>query len=185
MTTRNRHATSTRPARTRSAPGPAAENAQAPLTVPSRPGPHARVGQVTEANGAPMSTDPVVDHTYTVPEAAALCGCSIDTVRRHLRDRRFPRAFQDGDVSNAAWRIPLPDLVSAGLYQPGPVEPEPPTEPTPVASAEGSTELAARLQHAERTIEQLLQQNQHLLQLLERTLGAPDQSAQAAVRRVS
>lgn len=185
MTARNRTATSTRPAGRRSPPGPATGNAQAPLMVPPRPGPHARVGQVTEANGAPMSSDPVFDSTYMVPEAAALCGCSIDTVRRHLRDGRFPRAFQDGDVSNAAWRIPLSDLVAAGLYQPGPAEPDPPAEQTGVAPAEGSTELLARLQHAERTIEQLLQQNQQLLQLLERSLGAPDPSAQAAVRRVS
>lgn len=52
------------------------------------------------------------DETLTIAQAALRCSVSVDTVRRRLRAHQFPRAHQDG---TGAWRVPVGDLVTAGL----------------------------------------------------------------------
>lgn len=48
-------------------------------------------------------------------EAAALCGCSYDTIRRYRRLKKLPRSRRraDGTVE-----VPVADLVAAGLLDP-------------------------------------------------------------------
>lgn len=57
---------------------------------------------------------PGPDGTLGVEEAARLCGVSDETIRRRLRSRRLPNARQ-ADGPSSPWRIPLADLVAAGL----------------------------------------------------------------------
>lgn len=55
--------------------------------------------------------------SYTLTEAAHVTGKSRVTIRRWLDSGRFPMAFRDetsGD-NPPPWRIPLTDLVAAGL----------------------------------------------------------------------
>ncbi|MGY2084858.1 helix-turn-helix domain-containing protein [Blastococcus sp. SYSU DS0539] len=61
---------------------------------------------------------------FTLKEAAEACGVSRDTVKRRLADGQFPGAVKD-DGESGAWRIPLVDLVQAGLEPvvPGPSTP--------------------------------------------------------------
>ena len=56
--------------------------------------------------------------TVSVAEAAKLCGCSDDTIRRRLNAGLLPGAFQDGRDGNAPWRVPVSDLVQAGMCGP-------------------------------------------------------------------
>lgn len=57
------------------------------------------------------------EEVLEVRDAAARCRVSVDTVRRRLRDGEFPRAQRDPGP-NQPWRIPLGDLVAAGLLVP-------------------------------------------------------------------
>jgi len=61
--------------------------------------------------------------TFTVREAAAECGVSLNTVKRRLQTGRFPNAFQAGD-GRGTWRIPLGDLLSTGLHPGMPTDPD-------------------------------------------------------------
>lgn len=62
------------------------------------------------------SDTPPVGVAYTLREVAELCGISRQTARRYLdeggRPGRFPNAYRD---ESGAWRIPIPDLIGAGL----------------------------------------------------------------------
>ena len=49
-------------------------------------------------------------------QAAELCGVSIDTIKRRLRDGWFPNAWRSG--VDRRWSIPLRDLIAAGLLSP-------------------------------------------------------------------
>ena len=51
----------------------------------------------------------------SVADAAKLCKCSDDTIRRRLRIGRIPGAHQEGIGDAAPWRIPVSGLVEAGL----------------------------------------------------------------------
>ncbi len=62
------------------------------------------------------------EEVLDIQEAAERMGVSVDTIRRRLRAGELPRAARETG-SNAPWRIPLGDLIAAGL--------------TPVASAAG------------------------------------------------
>lgn len=48
--------------------------------------------------------------SYTVREAAAACGVSVDTIRRRLTDGRFPNAEQRRGRTGDEWQIPGADL---------------------------------------------------------------------------
>src|SRR5690349_18503617 len=51
-----------------------------------------------------------------VRNAARRAGVSVDTIRRRLRANEFPRA-QRHEGPNTPWRIPLGDLIAAGLVR--------------------------------------------------------------------
>jgi excisionase family DNA binding protein len=53
--------------------------------------------------------------TVSVAEAAKLCGCSDDTIRRRLRENKLRGAYQDGVGAAAPWRVPVVSLIEAGL----------------------------------------------------------------------
>jgi hypothetical protein len=63
----------------------------------------------------------------TISEAASACGVNRRTIRRRLDAGAFPSAYRDEAVSQgpAPWRIPVEDLLGAGLR---PHAPTPPTE---------------------------------------------------------
>jgi len=60
--------------------------------------------------------DPTDGETHgaalSLTEAALVCGRHGSKLRRYLTGKRFPNAHRD---SGGAWRIPIADLVSAGL----------------------------------------------------------------------
>jgi hypothetical protein len=120
-------------------------------------------------------TDPVVSEADYVPnDAARLCACSVDTIRRYRRDGRFPNAYRDSAEPNAAWRIPLGDLVTAGLYTPLTEAPHHSSASAPLDEvspepAPGDTSTAERLlRDAQDQIAWLRDQNQRLFDLLAR-----------------
>lgn len=56
-------------------------------------------------------SNPITPKTlFTRAEAADLCGVSVDTIKRDLREDRYPNA----DDSSGRWMIPAADLVAAG-----------------------------------------------------------------------
>jgi transposase len=68
--------------------------------------------------------------TVTIAEAAQVCGLSTSTIRRYLRDGRFPGARQAPSPvpgQPRQWRIPTRDIVQAGLDR---------QQPTPSGRAE-------------------------------------------------
>lgn len=81
--------------------------------------------------------------TFTMSEAAELCGVSVDTIKRRRRDGVFPRATRRDGTTTGAWVIPVGDLVDAGLYTPDPDAD--PVEPSAVL----------RLSRAERELAEL------------------------------
>lgn len=137
----------------------------------------------SETDREPMSKE----RTFTLVQAAAATGVSRMTIRRHLDAGRFPNAVQDRVSAGGGlppWRIPLGDLLAAGLT----VDPASMTEPnrpswlpTP-ATPEATTEVIARLREelgahkaiaAERArmIELLSQQAAELRQVLAEALA--------------
>ncbi|MDP1794288.1 MAG: hypothetical protein Q8K63_09150 [Acidimicrobiales bacterium] len=71
---------------------------------------------------------------------------SIDTVRRRMRAGAFPRAVR-GAGPNAPWRIPMGDLVAAGLA-PFPSERSIPPAHLPRAAALTADEESVLVRHA-------------------------------------
>lgn len=53
--------------------------------------------------------------SLTRKEAAALCGCHEDTIRRDERDGKYPNRRQRHD---GTWEIPVADLVNAARLDP-------------------------------------------------------------------
>lgn len=60
----------------------------------------------------PSSTD-----LLTMKDAADLCDVSRDTIKRDLRDGKYPNAIQSGGPGGP-WLIPVGDLVAAGRHTP-------------------------------------------------------------------
>jgi hypothetical protein len=80
-----------------------------------------------------MATEPTAAPpprpAFTVGEVVERCGVSKSTVKRRLREGSFPSAFQDDPANpQSPWRIPVEDLLAAGL---NPGRPSPPDPPTP------------------------------------------------------
>ncbi|MBS1838438.1 MAG: hypothetical protein JST64_12170 [Actinobacteria bacterium] len=83
-------------------------------------------------------------------EAARICGCSYDSIRRRQADGAYPNA----EERDGAWLIPMSDLVAAGD-----LDPTAPTEPArhdPDTSDIGAVRIArleAELAWAQAEIE--------------------------------
>ncbi len=54
--------------------------------------------------------------THVSPqEAADLCGVSIDTIRRRIKDAAIPGATRLGERPSDPWSLPVAGLIAAGL----------------------------------------------------------------------
>lgn len=92
-------------------------------------------------------TEPLIDltshqsdelgHRFTQKGAARACGVALNTIKRRRAAGAFPNAISD---DNGVWRIPLADLLAAGLNPGHPTDPEPAPEATDTA-----TDLEVRL----------------------------------------
>lgn len=63
--------------------------------------------------------------SWTINRSAQECGVSPSTIKRRLRDGKFPNAVQG---AGGAWTIPVQDLVLAGLKPGKPAPPEQKTD---------------------------------------------------------
>ncbi|MGP4992306.1 hypothetical protein, partial [Glutamicibacter ardleyensis] len=63
--------------------------------------------------------------SWTINRAAQECGVSPSTIKRRLREGKFPNAVQG---AGGAWTIPVQDLVLAGLKPGKPAPPEQKTD---------------------------------------------------------
>jgi hypothetical protein len=83
-------------------------------------------------------------------EAAALCGCSYDSIRRRQAEGAYPHA----EERDGAWVIPVSDLVAAGDLDPtAPVEAPPADRDSGGGDAVRIARLEAALAAAESEIE--------------------------------
>lgn len=80
--------------------------------------------------------------SWTIVEAAELCGVSKSTVRRYRESGKFPNAFKD---TGGAWKIPIEDLLAVGW---SPVDPTQsvPSEPVQNDANERIAELERALE---------------------------------------
>lgn len=110
-----------------------------------------------------------VEQYYDFREAAKVVGVSVDTIRRRLRGGEFPRAIR-GSGSNAPWRVPLGDLIAAGL------------RPISSANAEtsGPPSTANDSGQAEATVAEHLAVLREVVAVLERQIAALDASDRRA-----
>ncbi len=93
-----------------------------------------------------MSTERLV----TRKEAAQICGCSYDSIRRRQADGAYPNAHKRDDT----WYMPVSDLVAAGDLDPtAPTEPVRPSPHLVGADAVRIATLEAELARAEAEIE--------------------------------
>jgi excisionase family DNA binding protein len=94
--------------------------------------------------------------TLTVAEAAQLCGVSTSTIRRYLRDGRFPGAHQDPSPvpgQPGHWRIPTGDLLEAGLDRRQPTPSAQAAQHPPTGKPAGAWVDRDRVQALERALE--------------------------------
>ena len=71
-------------------------------------------------------SDPPERPSLTLSEAAEACGVSRSTIRRKREAGDFPNAYRAGP--DTAWRIPVTDLLGAGLKPGRPSPPDPVSE---------------------------------------------------------
>jgi hypothetical protein len=102
----------------------------------------------------------------TLSEAAQACGVHRATIRRYLDGGKLAGAFKGAD---GAWRVPVPDLINAGLRLTQPQRQEP--DELDQVRAE-NTLLRERLA-AEEAVRHVLEQNLDDLRLALRMLPAP------------
>jgi hypothetical protein len=82
----------------------------------------------------------------TRSEAASLCHVSKDTIRRRQADGAFPNA----EELDGAWRIPVADLVAAGLIDPWAVGDDTQSDVSEVPDLQHRVAELARLLERER-----------------------------------
>lgn len=58
---------------------------------------------------------PINTQEYSVTQAADICGCHPDTIRRWAKAGKIPGAHQDGEDGFGDWHIPTEGLVECGL----------------------------------------------------------------------
>jgi hypothetical protein len=118
---------------------------------------------------------------YSYSEAALLCGCHPDTVKRARARGRLPHSYRrqttGGSATNAEWRVTYQDLLSSALLEEGPRRTLPATKATPGPSASepvgGLENLRLTLAAAEATAAARAEQVETLTRLLEATLSRP------------
>ena len=89
--------------------------------------------------------------SWTLSEAAALCGVSRSTVRRYREDGRFPHAFKD---TAGLWKIPTEDLLAVGWTTSASATDVPPEPALGVPTVEPASHPAdERIKELERALE--------------------------------
>jgi excisionase family DNA binding protein len=99
---------------------------------------------------------PQQPQTLTVAEAAQLCGLSTSTIRRYLREGRFPGAHQDPSPvpgQPGQWRIPTEDLLEAGLARQQPTPSAQAAQHPPTGEPAGAWADTDRVHALERALE--------------------------------
>ncbi len=99
-----------------------------------------------------MATEPTLNRpVFTVGEVVDRCGVSKSTVKRRLREGAFPGAFQEEPANaQSPWRIPVEDLLAAGL---NPGKPSPPDPQTPVTEPTAEPTVILRLSEYRELVE--------------------------------
>jgi hypothetical protein len=92
----------------------------------------------SEARGEVLGDYSPVVTLFTISEAAQRCGVSTRKIRRLVESGAFPDARQDEGAARTArvWRIPVPDLLAAGLV--------PNRDPFAVSDPGGGAEIESR-----------------------------------------
>ncbi len=97
------------------------------------PATHGETGQVMASDGEDQEPGPthlgegdsdapatgLTEHAFTLREAAAACGVSVQTIKRRKDDGLFPNARQEPIPNGGGtkrWVIPLSDLLAQGLH---------------------------------------------------------------------
>ena len=114
-----------------------------------------------------------------------MCGVSASTIRRHLAAGRFPTAHQQPSPipgQRGLWRIPIQDLLAAGLRPRQARTPDPEQEderPSRRTAGQPGDDRVRELEHAlelertrRRAAEDLAAERAHTIQTLERALQA-------------
>lgn len=115
---------------------------------------------------------------WTVAHAARECGVSADTIRRRLKSGAFPNADRSG--RQGAWKIPVDDLIGAGLT---PGKPSAPAQAVPtqrIGTAHTHDDSAHR-QDAYANTNELVRE----LEELRSALGKKDMQLDAAHTRIA
>ena len=106
----------------------------------------------------PVLTRPV----FTLKDAAQRCGVSFSTIRRRREDGNFPNAYK---TSDGEWRVPVEDLLAAGLNpsaQPLSTEPaQPTTDPGQEPDSTNAHEVAALRRELDRAHAQIEVEQAH------------------------
>lgn len=97
-------------------------------------------------------------------EAARLCGCSYDSIRRRQAEGAYPNAVE----RDGAWVIPVSDLVAAGD-----LDPTAPVEAPPADSDSGDAVRIARLEAALAAAESEIEFQRGLLLKMATRVGEP------------
>lgn len=91
--------------------------------------------------------------SWSISRAATECGVSVSTIKRRLREGKFPNAVQG---AGGAWTIPVQDLIGAGLT-PGKPSVADPVKPlvqgdSDLVQRPGSEELLNRISELEQEL---------------------------------
>jgi excisionase family DNA binding protein len=119
-----------------------------------------------------------LERALSPAEAAQLCGVSIDTIRRRLRDGSLDGAYRDGEHEWSRWLIPASELTRVGLCDEATVRDadahlDPDAQRLVAQLAEARAELVAeqaRCRAAEERLSQALGEVDHLRSIVDRLL---------------
>jgi hypothetical protein len=124
---------------------------------------------------------------WGISRAAAEVGVSRDTIKRHLKDGKFPNAFQN---DRKVWMIPLTDLLAAGFTpsmhkgtDPVQTESAPEESPSRVMQLEHEIELLRVQLEAEKTLREAVERNSADLRQSLRMIEAAPAPAPAPVTK--
>ena len=118
--------------------------------------------------------------SWSITRAATECGVSVSTIKRRLREGKFPNAVQG---AGGAWTIPVQDLIGAGLNPGKPTQPDPAIPLVQVHSdlvqRPSSEELLNRISELEQDLKLERQKRESLEILLKERADHVDSLKQA------
>lgn len=118
--------------------------------------------------------------SWSVARAATECGISVSTIKRRLRDGKFPNATQN---AGGSWTIPIQDLIGAGLTPGKPAPPDPVIDlghrDSDLGQRPRSEELLNRVSELEQELKLERQRREYLEILLKERADHVDSLKQA------